>query len=216
MERPPIRVLVAEDHPELLRRISRFVDNMPGMTCVGAVRDGRAAVDAATDLAPDVVLMDLRMPELDGVSATEEITKGGLRSRVIALTVFDDDATFHRALLAGVSGFVLKSSSRDDIADAIRQVYDGESVLSPSLMTRVLARYESSLEHPDEISHLTEREVTLLGCVGRGLSNDEIADEMTLSPHTVKSYISRLLTKVHCRDRAQLAILAHRSGVVTR
>lgn len=215
VEHSTIRVVVAEDDPRLLGRISRFIDSIEGITCVGTAQDGQSAVELAKNQVPDVILMDLRMPVMDGIRATEAIIAAGLRSRVIALTMFDDDVTFHKALLAGVSGFVLKESFGQVIGRAIQEVHGGDAVLSPSLMTRVLSRYEATIDRPDKISHLTDRELRLLGCVGRGLSNDEIADELDLSPFTVKSYISRLLAKVNCRDRAQLAILAYRSGAVT-
>lgn len=215
MEDSAIRVLVVDDHPEMVRRISRFVDFMPGVSCVGAVRDGRAAVEAAMASDPDVILMDLRMPVMDGIEATRRIVAAGLRARVIALTSLEDDDSFHRALRAGVSGFMLKSSSRGEIAHAIQRVHEGESMLSATLITRVLTRYGSNLDHTDQIAHLTDREVALLALVGRGLSNDQIAQELDLSPATVKSYVSRLLIRVTARDRAQLVVLAHRTGVVT-
>lgn len=215
MEESAIRVMVVDDHPEMLKRLSRFVDTVPGVTCVGSVRDGQAAVEAALKAPPDVILMDLRMPRMDGIEATRRIVKAGLHTRIIALTSLEDDSTFHSALRAGVSGFLLKSSSRGEIVHAIQHVHEGDSMLSPSLITRVLTRYESNLERTDEIEHLSDREVRLLAAVGRGLSNDQIAEELELSPSTVKSYVSRLLTRVGARDRAQLVVLAHRTGIVT-
>lgn len=209
-----IRVLVVDDHPEMLKRVSRFVDNMPGVSCVGTARDGASAVTVAAHTQPDVILMDLRMPGVDGIEATRRILAAGSQARIIALTSLEDDTTFHQALRAGVSGFMLKSSSRNEIALAIRRVHDGESMLSPSLITRVLTRYESDLKRTDELNHLNDRETKLLSLVGKGLSNDQIAEELSLSPATVKSYISRLLTRVDARDRAQLVVLAHRTGLV--
>lgn len=209
-----IRVLVVDDHAVVLSRLRRLVDDLPDMVCVGAAADGLEAVALALKLAPDVILMDMRMPNLDGASATRRIVESGLPSRIIALTAMEDDETFHNALAAGASGFILKGSSRGELAHAIHVVDGGESILSPTLVSRVLRDYVKGSK-PSCLVGLKEREVELLRLVGRGLSNDEIATELSLSPTTVKSYVSRLLSATRRRDRAQLVILAYQSGLVT-
>lgn len=209
-----IRVLVVDDHPEVRRRIARIIANAPGMECVATAADGREALDEALRTEPDIVLMDLRMPRVNGIDATQSIMAAGLTSRVIALTSLEDDDTFHQALQAGVSGFLLKSASRGELLHAIHEVDGGESILSPRMITRVLTRYGSTLAKSQLVEQLNDRERSLLSLVGDGLSNDEIAERLNLSPASVKSYVSRLLAKVGARDRAQLVVLAHRSGLV--
>ena len=196
MNEAEIRVLIAEDHDQVRARIQRIVDAMPGIVVVGAAANGLTAVSTAKRLDPDVILMDISMPVLDGIHATRQIVDLGLRARVIALTSLEDDYTFHDALRAGVAGFLLKTSSRGEIMHAIQQVHLGESMLSPSLITRVLTNYERG-HRPS-----------------KAMSNLEIAEELSLSPATVKSYVSRLLTKLGARDRAQLVILAYQNGLV--
>ena len=214
MSEAEVRVLIADDHDQVRERIQRVVDAMPGIEVVGAVANGLAAVSAARRLEPDVVLMDLNMPVLDGVKATQRIVDLGLRARVIALTSLEDEATFHGALQAGAAGFLLKTSTRGEIMHAIQQVHLGESMLSPKLITRVLSHYEQGHRPSKVITELPDKDLQLLQLVGKGLSNAEIAEELSLSPATVKSYISRLLSRLGARDRAQLVILAYQNRVV--
>ena len=214
MNEAEIRVLIAEDHDQVRARIQRIVDAMPGIVVVGAAANGLTAVSTAKRLDPDVILMDISMPVLDGIQATRQIVDLGLRARVIALTSLEDDYTFHDALRAGVAGFLLKTSSRGEIMHAIQQVHLGESMLSPSLITRVLTNYERGHRPSKAISELPEKDQELLRLIAQGLSNLEIAEELSLSPATVKSYVSRLLTKLGARDRAQLVILAYQNGLV--
>lgn len=215
MSETEIHVLVAEDHDQVRERIQRIVDAMPGIAVVGTAANGLMAVSAAKRLDPDVILMDISMPILDGIEATQQIVDLGLKARIIALTSLEDDSTFHKALRAGVAGFLLKTSSRGEIMHAIQQVHCGESMLSPSLITRVLANYEPGHRPCKSIAELPERDLELLKLVSQGLSNTEIAEQLGLSPATVKSYISRLLSRLGARDRAQLVILAYKNGIVT-
>ncbi|MDO5084151.1 MAG: response regulator transcription factor [Arachnia propionica] len=213
MSNTEIRVLVAEDHDQVRARIQRIVDAMPGITVVGNAANGLTAVSAAKRLEPDVILMDISMPILNGIDASRQIVDLGLPSRIIALTSLEDDATFHEALRAGVAGFLLKTSSRGEIMHAIQQVHAGESMLSPSLITRVLAHYEPAHRPSKVITDLPDKDRELLRLIARGLSNTELAEHLGLSPATVKSYVSRLLGKLGARDRAQLVILAYENGL---
>lgn len=213
MSETEIRVLVAEDHDQVRARIERIVEAMPGITVVGTATNGLVAVSAAKRLTPDVILMDISMPILNGIEATRQIVDLNLDSRIIALTSLEDDATFHEALRAGVAGFLLKTSSRGEIMHAIQQVHLGESMLSPSLITRVLASYEPANRPSKIITDLPEKDQELLRLIARGLSNNELAEHLGLSPATVKSYVSRLLSKLGARDRAQLVILAYENGL---
>ena len=162
-------------------RIQRIVDAMPGIVVVGAAANGLTAVSTAKRLDPDVILMDISMPVLDGIYATRQIVDLGLRARVIALTSLEDDYTFHDALRAGVAGFLLKTSSRGEIMHAIQQVHLGESMLSPSLITRVLTNYERGHRPSKAISELPEKDQELLRLIAQGLSNLEIAEEQLRS-----------------------------------
>lgn len=213
MSETEIRVLVAEDHDQVRERIQRIVEAMPGIVVVGTAANGLVAVSAAKRLEPDVILMDISMPILGGIEATQQIVENGLKSRIIALTSLEDDATFHEALRAGVTGFLLKTSSRGEIMHAIQQVHNGESMLSPKLITRVLANYETAHRPTKLITDLPQRDRELLKLIAQGLSNAELAERLGLSPTTVKSYVSRLLSKLGARDRAQLVILAYENGL---
>lgn len=209
-----IRVLIVEDHEKVRAQIQRIVESMPGVTVVGTATNGLNGVSLANRLDPDVILMDISMPVMDGIKATQQLSDIGARGRVIALTSLEDDATFHAALRAGVVGFLLKTSTRGEILHAIQQVHLGEAMLSPKLITRVLSRYERGNQPSEKIRELPERDLSLLRLVAEGLSNDEIATELGFTPATVKSYISRLLSRLNARDRAQLVIIAYQNGVV--
>lgn len=209
-----IRVLIVEDHEKVRAQIQRIVESMPGVTVVGTATNGLNGVSLANRLDPDVILMDISMPVMDGIKATQQLSDIGARGRVIALTSLEDDATFHAALRAGVVGFLLKTSTRGEILHAIQQVHLGEAMLSPKLITRVLSRYERGTQPSEMIRELPERDLSLLRLVAEGLSNDEIATELGFTPATVKSYISRLLSRLDARDRAQLVIIAYQNGVV--
>lgn len=208
---PPIRVVVVDDEPIMLRHITRTLGRVPIVECVGTGSDGFDAVRLVQTLQPDVVLIDLRMPKMGGIEAIRRIAAEGPRPRMIALTTMADDETFGEALQAGAAGFLLKDSTVGEIVHAIQVVHDGEAMLSPELVSRLVARYTTGTRV--RIDGLSENDEALLRLVAQGLSNEEIAQQRHLSPTTVKSYVSRLLTKTGCRDRAQLVILAYRSGI---
>ena len=214
------RILLADDQ-ELLRMGFRMVlEAQAGMEVVGEAGDGAEAVALTRQLEPDVVLMDVRMPGMDGVQATRELVDGGSSAHVIILTTFDLDEYAHAALRAGASGFLLKDAPTADLLSAIRAVASGDAVVAPSTTRRLLATIahqlpvaETGIPAP-EASSLTPREHEVLLAVARGLSNAEIADELVLSEATVKTHVGRILAKLGLRDRVQIVIYAYDRGLV--
>ncbi|MEV6393372.1 response regulator transcription factor [Streptomyces sp. NPDC051907] len=216
-----VRVLIADDQALLRGSFRVLIDASPGMETVGEAGDGAAAVRLARELKPDVVLMDLRMPVMDGIAATWEIcsdeTMAGVR--VLALTMFDMDEFVFPALQAGASGFMLKDASPTDLVAGIRVIATGEGVLAPTVTRRLIANYSRRTETPRKAPRLvglTKREQEVLVLIANGLSNAEIAERLVISLPTVKSHVSSLLAKLHARDRAQLVIIAYESGLAER
>ncbi len=210
------RVLLVDDQ-ELVRAGFSLILQRAGMDVVGEAGDGLEAVAAPRDLRPDVVLMDVRMPRLDGIEATRRLMTSGFEGRVPALTTFDLDEYVYAAVQAGASGFLLKDVSPDDLVHAVRVVARGEAMLAPALTRRLLDRFASAPlpgSMPAVVETLTERELSVARLVARGLSNASIGAELFLSEATVKTYVSRLLTKLGLRDRVQIAVLAYESGLV--
>ncbi|GAA3395674.1 response regulator transcription factor [Cryptosporangium minutisporangium] len=212
-----VRVLVVDDQALVRGSFRLLVDTAPGLTVVGEAGDGREAVALAARLHPDVVLMDVRMPELDGVAATRRICAEVPGVHVLILTTFDLDEYVYGALRAGASGFLLKDAPPADLLAAIRVVAAGDALLAPGITRRLIARFaESELPRPaPALAGVTPREREVLLLVARGLSNQEIAEQLHLSEATVKTHIGRLLDKLTARDRAQLVIAAYESGLVT-
>ena len=219
------RVLLADDQ-ELMRMGFRMViDTQPDMAIVGEAANGREAVAATSELEPDVVLMDVRMPELDGVHATRLIAESGSHARIIILTTFDLDEYVYAALRAGASGFLLKDAPPDDLLAAIRAVASGDAVVAPSVTRRLLSSFASRLPEPEldgpergedaRLELLTAREREVLLHVARSLSNAEIAEQLVLSEATVKSHVGRILAKLDLRDRVQIVVFAYENGLVT-
>jgi DNA-binding NarL/FixJ family response regulator len=213
----PPSVLVVDDQ-ELVRMGFRLILERAGLVVVGEAGDGVDAVAAVRELRPDIVLMDIRMPRLDGVEATRRIMNGpGPLPKVLVLTTFDLDEYVYAAVRAGASGFLLKDVTPDDLVHAVRVVARGESMLAPSLIARLLDQYTRrppAGRPPAELAELTERELEVTRLVARGLSNAEIGARLFLSEATVKTYVSRLLAKLGLRDRVQVAVLAYETGVV--
>jgi DNA-binding NarL/FixJ family response regulator len=213
----PLSVLVVDDQ-ELVRMGFRLILERAGFAVVGEAGDGLDAVTAVRELRPDVVLMDIRMPRLDGVEATRRIMNGlGPLPKVLVLTTFDLDEYVYSAIRAGASGFLLKDVAPDDLVHAVRVVARGESMLAPSLIARMLDQFTArppAGRPPAELAELTERELEVTRLVARGLSNAEIGARLFLSEATVKTYVSRLLAKLGLRDRVQVAVLAYETGVV--
>jgi DNA-binding NarL/FixJ family response regulator len=217
-----IRVLVADDQALVRGGFRVLVDSAPDLEVVAEAADGRAAVEAALDQRPDIVLMDIRMPELDGLAATREITSRDPSGeiRVIVLTTFDLDEYVFAALRAGASGFLLKDTPPADLLAGIRLVAAGDALLSPRvtrhLIEEFVRRPEQAPKPPtSELDDLTDRELQVLSLVARGLSNAEIAVQLHVTPATAKTHLSRLLMKLGARDRAQLIVTAYETGLVS-
>jgi len=217
----PIRVLIADDQALLRGSFRVLVESTDGMEVVGEAPDGARVVDLARELVPDVVLMDLRMPVLDGIAATREICSDPALTavRILVLTMFDLDDYVYPALRAGASGFLLKDASPPDLIHGIRVVAEGEAVLAPSVTRRMIATFtrpEPVRRPSGRLVGLTPREQEVLVLVADGLSNAEIGERLTISLPTVKTHVSNLLTKLRARDRAQLVIIAYECGAADR
>jgi DNA-binding NarL/FixJ family response regulator len=216
-------VLLADDQ-ELMRMAFRMVlDTQPDLEVVGEAANGREAVEAAQRFEPDVVLMDVRMPELDGVQATREIIEAHSGARIIILTTFDLDEYVYAALRAGASGFLLKDTPPADLLSGIRAVASGDAVVAPRVTRRLLSTYAHRLPVPgrpdqgqrERLALLTAREHEVLRQVASSLSNAEIAERLVLSEATVKSHVGRILAKLGLRDRVQIVVFAYETGLVT-
>src|SRR5882757_1040116 len=218
----PIRVLLAEDQPIVRAGFRALLQAQPDIDVVGEASTGTEAVSAAHELRPDLVLMDIRMPELDGLEATRMITAASelASTRVLVLTTFELDEYVFGALRAGASGFLLKGGEPSDLLSAIHLVAAGESLLAPSVTKRLIEAYIAQPEQattvtPDGLDELSPRELEVLGLVARGSTNREIAEALFLSPLTVKTHVSRILTKLHARDRVQLVVIAYQAGLIS-
>lgn len=215
-----IRVVVADDQALVRRAFAVLLRSADGIDVVGEAADGREAVGVVARERPDVVPMDIRMPEMDGLEATRRITGDpACATRVLILTTFDLDEYVFEALRAGASGFLLKDTLPDDLLAAVRVVADGEALLAPKVTRRLIDQFaqrpaDRAAEPPPGMDTLTEREVEVLGAVARGLSNAELAEQLYMSHATAKTHVSRLLTKLYARDRAQLVVIAYESGLV--
>jgi DNA-binding NarL/FixJ family response regulator len=216
-----VRVLIADDQQLLRASFAVLVGAAPGLEVVGEAGDGLQAVEQATALRPDVVLMDVRMPELDGIEATRRICGAAQTAgvKVLILTTFDLDAYVFSALRAGANRFLLKDTPAGDLLAAIRVVAGGEALLAPSVTRRLIgefARQPQPRQRPARmLNGITAREREVLRLIGQGLSNTEIAEHLVISMATVKTHIGQLLAKLHARDRAQLVIAAYEGGLVT-
>jgi DNA-binding NarL/FixJ family response regulator len=217
----PVRVLVADDQALLRGSFRVLVDSSPGLRVVGEAATGGEAVDLARSEHPDVVLMDVRMPGMDGIEATRVICGAAETAdvRVLILTTFDLDEYVYAALRAGASGFLLKDTPPADLLSAIRVIASGEGLLAPTVTRRLIAEFARRPEPARPLTRVldgvTEREREVLGLIARGLSNAEIAEHLHLSMATVKTHMGRLLSKLHARDRAQLVIIGYETGLVT-
>ncbi|MET9910055.1 response regulator transcription factor [Streptomyces sp. NPDC006476] len=213
-----VRVVLADDQELIRTALSMVMAELDDVEVVGEAANGTEAVRLTAELAPDVVVMDIRMPGMDGIEATRHITASGSDARVVVLTTFDDDDHVYGALRAGASGFLVKDMGLDDIIGAVRVVAAGDALIAPSVTRRLIhdfaARPEPAVGRR-ELTGITDREREVLTLVGSGLSNTEIAAELCISVATAKTYLTRLLTKLDARDRVQLVILAYEAGLVS-
>ncbi|MCK2221887.1 response regulator transcription factor [Actinomadura sp. ATCC 31491] len=218
---PPIRILLAEDQVLVRDSLKVLIDTTPGLATVGEAGTGAEAVLLAHRQRPDVVLMDIRMPDMDGIEATRRICAAPESAgvRVLILTTFDLDEYVYAALRAGASGFLVKSATASELLAGIRVVASGEALLAPTVTRRLIAdflRGPASTPALRDLTDVTQREREVLTLIGRGMSNSEIADHLHLTVGTVKTHIGRLLAKLQARDRAQLVIAAYEGGLITR
>ncbi|MGH8960131.1 MAG: response regulator [Jatrophihabitantaceae bacterium] len=214
----PVRIVVVDDHQVVRDGFAGLLDTQPDFTVVGTASDGAEAVTTCVRLRPDVVLMDVRMPAMDGIEATRALTAWGPDGpRILILTTFDLDAYVYDALRAGASGFLLKDVTAERLFDAVRVIAAGEALLAPAVTRRLISEFAQQRPRPDEVpalGSLTPRETQVLRLVAEGLSNLEISARLIVTEETVKTHVSRVLNKLGLRDRTQAVVAAYESGLV--
>jgi DNA-binding NarL/FixJ family response regulator len=214
---PVVRIVVADDHEVVRAGFAGLLDTQPDFEVVGTASDGHDALRICQEVMPDVALMDVRMPGMDGIEATRQLRKGGAGPKVLILTTFDLDAYVFDALRAGASGFLLKDVTAERLFDAVRVIAAGEALLAPAVTRRLISEF-AQLHRPAgavlQLASLTPRETQVLRLVAEGLSNQEIAARLVVTEETVKSHVSHVLSKLGLRDRTQAVVTAYESGLV--
>lgn len=216
-DRRPVRVVLADDQPLVRTALQMVITEADDLEVVGEAGNGSEAVRLTADLRPDVVVMDIRMPGMDGIEATRLITRATDDTRIVVLTTFDDDDYVYGALRAGASGFLVKDMALDEILAAVRVVAAGDGLIAPSVTGRLIKEFAdrpAAAPPPRDVAGITDREREVLTLVGGGLSNPEIAERLHISVATAKTYVTRLLSKLGARDRVQLVIIAYETGLV--
>jgi len=208
-----IKILIADDHPLIRQGLRVIIEAQPDLELVGEASNGEQAVQQALTLHPDIVIMDLQMPIMDGLSATREIAQADPQAQVLVLTSFPDDDNVYTAIKAGAMGFLLKDSSADYLLDAIRTVSRGESVLHPTIARKLMQEIKQPPKLPPTTEPLTPREVQVLGCLAQGMANSQIANELSVSVRTVSAHIRNILDKLHLANRTQAALYALEQGI---
>lgn len=213
-----IRVLIADDQAMIRGSFAVLLNAQPDIEVVGEADNGAEAVRQVAEHAPDVVLMDIRMPELDGLEATRRITESGSLTKILMLTTFDLDEYVYEALRAGASGFLLKDSSAHELAAAVRTIATGGALLAPTVTKRLIEEFSKRgaprAPRRDRVADLTERETEVLCLIAQGLSNAELAEQLVIAEQTVKTHVGRILVKLQLRDRTQAAVYAYEAGLV--
>lgn len=215
MAQTPIQVLIVDDHAIVRKGLRALLTEIDGIEVVGEAADGQQAVNQTEKIQPDVILMDIVMPNMDGVEATQQITARHPEVRILALSSFAEDDKCFPAIRAGALGYLLKDSDPNDLVHAIRQVYQGDPSLHPSIAKKVLHELGQPLSQPQTPKPLTEREVEVLRFVSKGLSNQDIADKLTIAEVTVRTHVSNILSKLHLTNRVQATLYALREGLTS-
>lgn len=213
MTPPKIRILIADDHPIVREGMAAILSAQPDMDLVGEAADGAQAVTLALQIRPDVILLDLEMPLKDGVTVIREVMEADLQARILVLTSYGDDERVFPAIKSGALGYLLKDTPRERLLQAIRDVAQGQAILHPTIAIRVMRELNQPSDLPPTPAPLTEREMDTLRLVARGLSNQEIAAELTIHEYTVAKYVGSILDKLHVANRTQAALYALREGL---
>jgi two-component system, NarL family, response regulator LiaR len=212
----PISILIVDDHEVVRNGIRAYLETLPKFTVVGEAASGEEAIKMAGELIPDVVLMDLVMPGMDGIETTREVKKISPRTQIVVLTSYHEDEQIFPALKAGAISYVLKDMKMDKLAETIQSAVHGEVTLHPLVAARVLRNLRGEAQGESLYAELTERELEVLKYIANGLSNNQIADQLIISSNTVKGHVSNILSKLHLADRTQVAVYAWQKGIVHR
>ncbi|MBI5952914.1 MAG: response regulator transcription factor [Chloroflexi bacterium] len=212
----PISILIVDDHEVVRNGIRAYLETLPKFNVVGEAASGEEAIKMAGELIPDVVLMDLVMPGMDGIETTREVKKISPRTQIVVLTSYHEDEQIFPALKAGAISYVLKDMKMDKLAEAIQSAIHGEVTLHPLVATRVLRNLRGESQDESFYAELTDRELEVLKFIANGLSNSQIADQLVISTNTVKGHVSNILSKLHLADRTQVAVYAWQKGIVHR